>query len=133
MSQQQDLDKGRCSSTEPGSSQNPAVARFTPGPWSIEQHGERVWITANRINFSGKPSVKAVRGMKPEKVAITNFAAGGMPLAEALANASLIAASPDLYAALARLVARYHPYRDNQGDSDWASSVAALAKARPTP
>lgn len=95
-----------------------AVANFTPGPWRIEDF---------LIKAGGDESGER-GGIKIAKFGISEILA-----AEDDANASLIAAAPDLYAALAGLVdviAEINGFADDAGNPAWAAAIAALAKAR---
>lgn len=89
MPQQKDLDKGRCSSTEPGSSQNPAVARFTAGPWFV--------TTDPPVNDAWYPG--RTIGSETEGTRICDLPSLRSKAGNA-ANAALIVAAPDMYAAL---------------------------------
>ncbi len=93
--------------------------RWTPGPWDINED--------NRPGMSWNREI--IYGDGENRICFMAHSDGRAPEQDE-ANACLIAAAPDLYAALDRLIARYHPYRDNQEDSDWVAAVAALAKAR---
>ena len=89
--------------------------RFTPGPWEVKDNAE--W---DEILVLGKSSLP----FGELRVAVI-----GQEEEEGLADAALIAASPDMYAALesALSVAEFenHPFRP------WHDSAhAALSKAR---
>lgn len=92
--------------------------KFTPGPWEISQEPPR-WI----IQSSGVPiGKKAVAFMVGDFIQCAD-------------NACLIAAAPDLYAALECFLTderfRVAVYGDPVATADmWAKAYAALAKAR---
>lgn len=91
------------------------MAEHTPGPWHIER-GERL-VTTKAIVIHG-PQYKQSGDLGPVAFATTP-------------NATLIAAAPDLYDALAELLeiaeAGEHP-----STLAWGMAAAALAKARGT-
>ena len=92
--------------------------KWTPGPWRV----------GNRFTLSG---VYAANG---DLVANTHGATRNYDV-EALverqgANAHLIAAAPDLYAALEAMTARMSLYSGHHDDALTAMGKAALAKAR---
>lgn len=94
--------------------ENPTTAQHTPGPWVID--GNR--IRTDYIRFEG-----AVRGVC---VAQVDKAGVGTPQAEA--NARLMAAAPELLAALKDILAcpNWHP---EFSGSLWNNAVAAIARA----
>lgn len=114
---------------EPGQPSNPAVARsWTPGPWRM--------IQPIALDYR----VPLVYGANAETLIAT--AEGGGPrraidAAETRANALLIAAAPELYAALVNLLAESDPYRPGRNShaelNARAAAVAALRKAAPQP
>jgi len=63
------------------------MAKHTPGPWHIEEHGiyvkNRVWVSADRVRVA----------------VVDQEYIGGEPAALSIANARLIAAAPGLLAA----------------------------------
>jgi hypothetical protein len=92
--------------------------RFTPGPWEISQEPPR-WI----IQSSGVPI-----GKKPICFMVGDYV-------KCAGDAFLIAASPDLYAALQMLhddIAEYAKINNLGGfdNHDMRQARAALAKAR---
>lgn len=92
--------------------------RFTPGPWELTQQylgmgtctlGTQIWQQMGyRIAFTEGQNVGA---------------------STELANARLIAAAPDLYAALESILQYCAPLSEQQ-DQSRLSAFAALAKAR---
>lgn len=92
MSQQKDLGAATVFDAEPGSSQNPAVARFTQGSWergSVVTFGDDDQLRdslTDAVVYAGDPE-------EPE----TEIRIEGP---NALADASLIAAAPEMHAAL---------------------------------
>lgn len=99
-------------------------ARISPAPWAatistLVLNGKIV--TVGDINPEGPYRGSVARLQSAEHIA-------GIGAAEVIANAHLIAAAPDLYAAL-ELALSYQP-RDDSCDT-WASDArAAIAKAR---
>lgn len=98
--------------------------KWTPGPWSV-------FIDDSGDKWTGWPlSIDAVTD--PDKTVVRT--GGHWPYEwetatsqrEAVANAHLIAAAPDLYAALEHMI-RWH---DQLSPADIAKAEAALAKAR---
>jgi hypothetical protein len=93
---------------------------FTPGPWHAVNDG---------TDDEPMMSVKAARiAGRPPRHEVAIVATGDSPQEMETANAYLIAAAPDLYAALVALVAKEESF-------GWASSLldkanAALRKAR---
>ena len=75
------------------------MTEHTPGPWNIRK---QQWDGANNMH--------AIRGE-----------------ACGLANAQLIAAAPDLLAALEEMTTEYHAVREGQG---WYYELESITKAR---
>lgn len=94
-------------------------AKHTEGPWSIR-------------SFANSYSIESVNDI--EVAATTDPADAGVSDDEAAANANLIAAAPDLLAALvdAQALLRSHPETVTAADRQAAldSIAAVLAKAR---
>lgn len=109
--------------------------KFTPGPWRRDEHhvklGDRLICFAayprempdeHQNRQDGESWLDARIRLAPERAAI---------VAESEANAALIAAAPDLYSALASIVAA-HEECDTMGIGYVLADAArtALAKAR---
>lgn len=98
------------------------TAKHTPGPWAI-----------TRSDASGRPYQIRSLGAKDGPGAIvdvTRWAFLNMPSSpEAEANARLIAAAPDMLAALKALADEYNdPALESEGPA-YRSAIAAIAKA----
>lgn len=97
--------------------------KFTPGPWAIN-------------SLTGPTEIAAVKPFRDIGVAYTD---GYGADATGVANARLMAAAPDLYEALTRLLASHGPGNAEAHQPGCQCAVheamAALAKARaePTP
>ena len=125
-----------------------AAPKFTPGPWSVEDIG------ANCLRVRGKVSIAsdtpAISTGHYEAIATVTQRephpryGGGIDYDTRDANARLIAAAPDLYAALAEIELVLHPDADEhnplcQGTHTWDEVIgriverarAALAKVQP--
>lgn len=89
--------------------------KFTPGPWRVSQTYP---VGDYCIHAAGCPWQLAYIA------ANTNV---DWPLE---ANAHLIAAAPDLYAALERTLSYLTSYPGNSGINAWEQARAALSKAR---
>lgn len=87
---------------------------FTPGPWTARY--TRNWI-----------KIDAPKWTELARVAFLENLYTAVDYLEAKANANLIAAAPDMYAAL-EVVAHDRP--SAHSDEVWAKVTAALAKAR---
>jgi hypothetical protein len=107
-----------------GGEAEPSGPKWTPGPWLYEyDRADEQWAIWTR-----QPHTGCIAAVFPEDVN------GDFP---AEANARLIAAAPDLYEALADMLAGWRYIREHHGDLygvGWsrceASARAALAKAR---
>lgn len=93
-----------------------SAPKWTPGPWIVEGRG---------------PNMKVIfAGLTPGNRLSPCFLADD----DQEANAHLIAAAPELYEALCRLIPPEQEFhmRETPGDfhEDWHSALAALAKAR---
>lgn len=103
-----------------------ADPKFTPGPW-------RVGIDDSGGQFSGWPSVWC-DGADATIVHRAGFHQefwGDLSQRETLANARLIAAAPDLYAALDNMYLHFFGASGGAGTNDvMRNAKAALAKAR---
>jgi len=107
-----------------------SVPQFTPGPWvALPPEEGSLYARIRGTRLGGKFKI-ANALMAADQTLEEN---------EAIANARLIAAAPDLYEALALMVAWYGK-RDNHGDdsllqpdqqeNEIAQAMRALAKAR---
>lgn len=105
-----------------------ADTKWTPGPWTIEDRKTRIEVRGRR---DGEPN----RDQYFDRVATVNFWRDpkyGPVRDDAIANACLIAAAPDLYAALEqarRFIAAN--VTDGEEYSVLPQIDAALAKANP--
>jgi len=90
----------------------------TPGPWRMDHDGSNWMVVTDDY---------------PEMVDVWGF--NGMPAVEVVANVRLIAAAPDLLAALDDLLIAYCDPGNQGGDHDdkVEAARAAIAKARGTP
>jgi hypothetical protein len=102
-------------------------AKFTAGPWN--------WWDEK----TGRPKrydLCRLESQTARKVIFSNYGGNGFNAlgkdAESVANAHLIAAAPDLYAALEAVVADLYPWMPHKdvGETAYNAAVAALAKAR---
>lgn len=101
--------------------------KWTPGPWRVEKDTTLVWGNCNPEDASswgmGFPVARSVTrsftvwAQQPDDD-------------EAVANAHLIAAAPDLYAALEAAVWRMRQYDYQAMQATLQEADAALAKAR---
>ena len=89
--------------------------KWTPGPWRYD-----------RTNGSPTTGEHMIAGAKPGYLAEVRDCGSG----DVRANAHLIAAAPDLYAALEAMTARMSLYSGHHDDALTAMGKAALAKAR---
>jgi uncharacterized cupin superfamily protein len=98
------------------------TAKHTPGPWTVQKHHHAagdLWLTVLR----GAWDVTHNHASRPEVIADAAYSA--MSDEENEANAHLIAAAPDLLAALRAMVLNdAHTYRDCH-----KAALAAIAKA----
>lgn len=97
-------------------------AKFTPGPWE--------WVKSKNDNWSSYDLSPGI---------LTKDTADGTTFGDEIdrANASLIAAAPDLYEALEAAIEEINHLRKFAGDNgamiddtDFVEGIAALAKAR---
>ena len=98
------------------------ITAHTPGPWTVEKD---IGSTSSRVTFRIGGNIQAA--ISSEQGIATTNAPALMSVEEAEANARLIAAAPELLAALQTLVNSLCPY-----DTDpecWANAMAAIAKA----
>ena len=84
-------------------------AKHSPGPWSLHGSKAHPWLVEAPSNVPGMPAPICVIGYKP--------------------NAQLIAAAPELLAALASLLARCGEL-DQSATHDGLQNCQALAQAR---
>lgn len=105
------------------------LPKFTAGPWSVPHFAEPD-VNCNCRYVLCDHMMGAVASVHCSGPGEDWQAHGDNPrFAEAVANAHLIAAAPDLYAALERLqAALVHP--NNRDIPYWQSARDALAKAR---
>ena len=100
----------------------------TPGPWEINDDSQRI---------DGLGDVRMYRVLAPNGDVVAEFSNTGCSEIVyeagrhydflAMANATLIAAAPDMYAVLSRLLDHKEPF---VADDVAAAAKAALAKAR---
>lgn len=115
----------------------PHNPKWTPGPWSVEQQdwadGHGFWWQINCR--PGDPPIVELADTAVPPIAWSHNSAGEIPPLENLANAHLIAAAPNLYAALADAIAQASGQPKSCGCPyncihTWGNAEAALAKAR---
>lgn len=75
------------------------MREHTPGPWTNDKHSAFVWSKDGNICVCGAPRASTVVGYTEADI-------GSADLEEAVANARLTAAAPDLLIALRALVER---------------------------
>lgn len=73
------------------------MSEHTPGPWTNKEHSTFVWSVHGNVCACGDPHASG-------HVGYTECGVGCQWLGEAVANAHLIAAAPDMLAALKALV-----------------------------
>ena len=95
--------------------------KWTPGPWAT---GKRTKNGYRKIDTFG------LRSDPHYGLAKVVIELDGEPYKEGDANASLIAAAPDLYEALNRLLANYRADGSEASTRDIEIARSALAKAR---
>jgi hypothetical protein len=103
-------------------------AKHTPGPWSYDP-----------ASFWKRPGLRGFKVYGPDSKSIAAYSSAGNRNAEEQeANARLIAAAPDLLAALRELIETAERFADLRGSTDqkalWADLEAAriaIAKAVP--
>lgn len=108
----------------------------TPGPWEIEDDSQRI---------DGIGAVRMHRVVAPNGAVVVEFSntscsevvyeddSDGLGChydVQAMANAQLIAAAHDLYAALAEIIDIWEPHPGGSAEDAWKAGKAALAKAR---
>lgn len=93
------------------------AAKHTPGPWR--------WNTSRTAIYSGHPDDRG--GFPISEQVIPFFRFDGDPRTES--NARLIAAAPDLLAALQRIVAAYRESCGEVFGEDIRAAESAIAKA----
>jgi len=100
------------------------MAKHTPGPWHIEEHGiyvkNRVWVSADRVRVA----------------VVDQEYIGGEPATLSIANARLIAAAPDLLAACKSVLVWFERWAwdEDEPPASWGWELkdelaAAIAKA----
>ena len=108
-------------------------AKHTPGPWAVRDDGMDYAcpiIDSPSVGRGYYASIATATQRDPHP-----REGGGIPIATARANARLIAAAPDLLAALEKAVERYGkpggPWNVPSDPGTWiADSRAAIAKAK---
>lgn len=107
---------------------NESETRFTPGPWAVHRHGAIV----------GGPFQEYTNGSSQEQIAMVCIlsATEGDAVGERDANAHLIAAAPDLLAAV-KFAMKYGAMQAQKGNPLPSQLMGALrgaiAKAEPLP
>lgn len=101
--------------------------KFTAGPWALRDGCDPFERDVRRAD--GKLLATAYARVKPDG----NFDPASFP--EAHANALLIAAAPDLLAALEKMVEQYRQLwdedtRSDEAFSEYHAAVAAIKKAK---
>ncbi len=99
--------------------------QHTPGPWTA-------FIAQNTVAVCIGNKTDGSFGHRPCVVNWQGFDSCDLPIEKQAANARLIAAAPDLLAALMALNKAYgHPFTGQNGNSGecWALARAAIAKA----
>jgi hypothetical protein len=127
-----------------GASQAPSASArnsHTPGPWTLTLTDKGNACIGAQVTRWPAPGQRrhasralTVRDIKIEGVIVTRIEGATVPLAEGLANAQLIAAAPDLLAALRALVTQWEETFDVEMEDLDASNAldrarAAIAKA----
>lgn len=108
----------------------------TPGPWETEVDSQRIdGIGAVRMHRVVAPNGAVVVEFSNTSCSDIVYEDDGDGLGchydiEAIANAQLIAAAPELYAALAEVIDIWEPYPGGSAEVAWKTAKAALAKAR---
>ena len=99
------------------------MSGWTPGPWFVAANEEFFEIRTGERQYQG--------GLVADVCSSRYWFDGGKHRAGGIAeaNANLIAAAPDLYAALDRLC-RALVHDHNKNIDYWTEALAALAKAR---
>ena len=115
--------------------------KFTPGPWRVIRTGpcgpasERFWVGKDAPNpeWRGPSSIgDAVQNMDHV------FEGSGRDTGEAKANAHLIAAAPELFSAMEKLMedfkktiaTEYNWTQQNEQEETWLLCKKAIAKAK---
>ena len=108
----------------------------TPGPWETDDDSQRI---------DGIGEVHAYRVLAPNGAVVAEFSnagcneivyeddgegAGGHYDRQAMANATLIAAAPEMADAIAGLIETYEPHPGGSAWDAYQKAKAALAKAR---
>lgn len=87
-----------------------STTKHTPGPWAVGRIGpEAAWIA---------PAQPTSPGFVASLCTSESFFAGPLAVAEVEANANLIAAAPDLLAALKAIAESSGRYDDPEHDAD---------------
>lgn len=103
-------------------------AKHTPGPWKITESGASVYAVHHNGDFKdGKPLL-----VNRFYAHVEDCRSQGGSIEEAKANALLIAAAPDLLAALEHLL-NETMYRDHPAASQQAIDAIAKATGNETP
>jgi len=108
----------------------------TPGPWELDDDHQRIdgygTVVMHRVIAQDGSVVAEFSNANCNEIAYEDDGAGtGRHYDfQAMANATLIAAAPDLYAALAEIVDIWEPYPGGSAEEAYKAAKAALAKAR---
>jgi hypothetical protein len=100
------------------------MSAHTPGPWHVERDGDETMVWSGRTEQQAQWAIADVCGTASGIV--------GLRLGEGIANARLIAAAPDLLAALKAIAAiQYNRLDAEQGELSQHVEIAkaAIAKA----
>lgn len=91
-----------------------AITAFTPGPWNLDEDDFSIMaeVGAHIARVTDIGDLPCVDTDDEEKVQN-----------ECLANARLLAASPDLYEALSDVLKSYRSYRLREGDDETSDSI----------
>ncbi len=91
----------------------------TPGPWTNKEHSTFVWSKDGNVCACGDPRARATVGY-------TECEVGTEALSEAVANARLIAAAPEMLTMLKRCEAMVS---EGAGPPNWDYMREVIAKA----
>ncbi len=96
--------------------------KHTPGPWSAFVVEDTMTVS---VDIGPHPS-----GYRPNVVDWTGFDTCGLPFDQQVANARLIAAAPDLLAALKQFRTKVYNAALGSGmDDEWATVACSVADA----
>ena len=108
----------------------------TPGPWEIDYDSQRIdgigAVRMFRVVTSTGDVVAEFSNAGCNEVVYEDDGEGGGHHydLQAMANATLIAAAPDMADAIEALIATYEPYPGGDAWDGYVKAKAALAKAR---